>query len=420
MTRVLLPAAFICLLTGCGEDFQLLPPKYQVAPTGHIASAGSVSRGESVTPVDETAAVQALLNAGGNVQLECRNYYFSGTLTVTQSGTTLQGCGASTVLHWTAPGPKVQRVGCKNDRAIAVLCGISFYTPHEIKAPVAIGDQSMEVADSSGIQAGDWLMVGDWGVLGTYTSVVDWVQVAAVNGTTISFLTPVRVAISTDKPFTPYASGAGFVRMIPLHDVTLQDFTVDVAPPAPGTANFAAVGVTGTTNTTFQRLTINDPAGNPLWTYYSKGTRILDCVGSGASVGTEIASSVDFTMSGNQLTGVGLSLDLGTAFFTVSGNNIASPVNVGIYSTLNVHDGAISGNTIGYVGVNGGVANAVGIYLQGSPNVNISGNSLAGGAGNSIGIIIAPQTSGQFSWSDTGDVLSNNNIQGFTTQVRGP
>jgi len=105
-------------------------------------------------------------------------------------------------------------------------------------------------------------------------------------------------------------------------------------------------------------------------------------------------------------------MDLGTAFFELTGNAIPVSKNIAIYSTANVHDGTISDNTIGYVD---GPQNAVGLYLEGSPNVKVTGNSFAGGNGDSIGILVKPQTTGIFSWPDTGDVLSGNTVQGFTT-----
>jgi len=397
------------LLTGCdfgGMGVPSSPPKV-------IARTGQVTRSTKSAPVaDDTAAVQALLDAGGVVTLEARDYYFSAMLNVTRAGTTLQGHGNSTVLHWTPPKAG-SAVGCKTDRAISVSCGLSNYKPTAITAPIAIGDTSIEVADVTGINAGDWLMVGNWGVLGTYTAVVDWVQVASINGTTISLVSPTRVAFDATQPFAPYASGAGYVRTLGIHDVTLQDFAVKI-DAAPGAPNFPAVGSTGTLNLTIQRLTINDPAGNPLWTYYTKGTKLLDCVATGATVGTELASSVDTLVSGNQFNGVGVSLDLGQAFFSFDHNTLNNVANIGLYLVDNVHDGAISANTIGYVAAVS-IQNTTGIYLSGSPNIQVTGNTLLGGAGNSIGIYASPGSAPPFSWPDTGDILTGNTIQGFVT-----
>lgn len=408
----------LALVSGCSAD-SAAPPSV-LGP--HLASHGAVDLRVTTRPIpvtDETAAVQALLNAGGAVQLECRDYYFSATLHVGVSGTTLQGCGKSTVLHWTQPAPGTG-VACKNGSAIQILCGLSFYTPRAVSASIKAGDTFMEVADSSGLQVGDWLMVGDWGVLGTYTASVDWVQVGSINGNTVGFAAPIRVAIPLDPPFSPYQHGAGYVRMIDLHDVTLQDFTIKITAGVddPYVHNFPAIYPVGTRNTTMRRLVIDNPAGNPFTCYFCKSPTIEDNEIVSQGINTEIASAVDAVITGNTWDTGDLSLDLGAAFFTLANNRFLAPFNIGIYTTDNVHDGVISGNTIGYVGLVGGFQNAVGMLITGSPNIAITGNTFLGGAGKSIGIEITPQVAGAYAWPDTGDVLTNNSIQGFAIPTR--
>lgn len=420
LTTILLTLA----LAACGSDAPTsgtLP--CDVTATCHVSSTPPpkppVQTAPPVTPTDDTAAVQALLDKGGTVTLEARDYHFSAMLMISVSGTTLQGAGKATNLIFTPP-PKGTAKSCKTDRAISVLCGLSFYPPRAIDGAITIGDTSMQVDDASGINPGDWLLLGDWGVLGTYTSVVDWEQVASVDGNVINFVSPTRIAINDPAPFVPYQAGAGFVRMINLTNVTVQDLAITVNAAAGSVPQYPALGVTGTVGTVFQRLTINDPVGNPFYTYYSKGTVVQNNTFTGG-IASEVASTVDFSVSDNQFVGANLSLDLGAAFFSVAGNSFSAPQNIGIYTTDNVHDGAITDNTIGYVEVSGGVQDAVGIYLEGSPNLTVSGNSLAGGAGaGSQGIRTQDESSPPFAWTDSGDVLSGNTIQGFATAVVGP
>ena len=400
----MIPIAVALALSACGGGSP-------ASPTPPAPPAPPPITVQSDPPPDDYPAVQALLNQGGTVQLDCRDYYFSATLIPGVSGTTLKGCGATTVLHWTPPANPVE---CKNGSAIQVMCGLGD-SPHEITLPIAIGDTSMTVADATGINAGDWLMIGDWGVLGTYTAVVDWVQVASVDGDVVSFEKPSRIAVqSYGQPFVPFQSGMGYVKPLNLHDVTLEDFIISIDGPAPKGGNFPGIGVVGTRNTTIQGVTVEHPQGNPFFTYFSQGTRVVsNHFGASSPIASEVASSVDVVVQDN-VSGSDISLDLGTAFFQFTDNAITEPTSEALYVAFNVHDGVIARNQIGYVA--GG--NSVGIYLRGSPNVQVTDNTFAGGSG--VGILIRPADLGLYNFPDTGDVLSGNTIQGFATEVSGP
>src|ERR1700729_960632 len=100
--------------------------KYALAPALSVAcSLAGCGGGGGGTgpgpPLDDTAAVQALLDQGGVVTLEARAYPLSRTLTISKSGTTLQGAGSSTVLDFEPQGAPAQ---CANDRVITTPCAL--------------------------------------------------------------------------------------------------------------------------------------------------------------------------------------------------------------------------------------------------------------------------------------------------------
>src|SRR5579859_354313 len=112
----LLSAAVALALSGCNSDGQA-----SVAPTAPIApTVPPVIEPPPPPPVitDDTQALQALLSAGGTIQLEARVYHTTAALIATVSGTTLRGAGPSTVIEFSPPPVGAARNPGVNDRVI--------------------------------------------------------------------------------------------------------------------------------------------------------------------------------------------------------------------------------------------------------------------------------------------------------------
>jgi hypothetical protein len=105
----------------------------------------------------------------------------------------------------------------------------------------------------------------------------------------------------------------------------------------------------------------------------------------------------------------------------VTGNTLLASANAGIYALYHVHDGVIADNVLDKVITVGGAARSIGILLEGSPDIRVTGNTLLGGQGaTSVGILFAPFGGAKLPEPDTGDVQSGNSISGFATAVVGP
>jgi Right handed beta helix region len=369
---------------------------------------------------DDTPALQALIAAGGTIQLDARTYHYNKALIPTLSGTTLRG-QTGTVLEFQSPPVGTPREAGSNDRAIGTD-SMAASVPMQIAQSIAVGDTQFVAAsaeDTAGLAAGDWVVitVNDPGVadenthLG-YPTYIDWVQVAAVEGAVVHTVAPFRMAFPNTLPFVPNDSGLGFVRVRLMQNLTIENLTIKVDAGAP----VVGVYVLGTLNTTLRNVTIIDPTSDAVYTEESKGTAIIDCNLSGGSVLNEFSESVDLTISGTTLSydTVAIALDLGTGFFEVSGNTISHSGHVAIYGFYNVHDGAISGNIIDPI-TNINNVGTIGVWLHGSPNVAVNDNTMTGPG--TTGIQADADPSADIAEPVAGDVATGNVITGYTTQV---
>jgi hypothetical protein len=185
--------ALLVVLSGCGGAS---------APTPPAESPPPVTKNPVPPPApvqDDTAALQALLGKGGLIRLEARAYHLTKTLIIAVSGTTLQGAGPATVLEFTPP-PAGTAQHCITDRVISTRCAISITVPLQIAAPIEVGNTSFEAvnaADVANLSPGDWVLISesDPGIADAvthtgYPTSIDWVQVASVEGTTVSTVQP--------------------------------------------------------------------------------------------------------------------------------------------------------------------------------------------------------------------------------------
>jgi hypothetical protein len=418
------------ILSGCGGDvvnaqnpqnpLSVQPPNAPPLPT---APTPPVVTDPAPPPamVDDTAAVEALVARGGLVQLEGREYNLNEALIPTISGTDLRG-QAGTVLHFHSPAAGTPRNPGVTDRVIGTN-SMTRTSQLPIAHGIAVGDTSFEatnLADVANLRPGDWVVitVNDPGVsdanthLG-YPTYVDWEQVAGVSGATVSVVAPFRMAFSGALPFITNDSGLGFVRVELTENITIENLTIEVDEGAP----VVGVYVLGSLNTTIRNVTIIDNGSDAVYTEESKGTVIDGCNFSGGKVLNEFSESVDLSITNTTFSYTGtvpIALDLGTGFFTVSGNTISHSGHVALYAFYNVHDGAISDNVIDPITDINNVGE-VGIWLHGSPNISMKNNTITG-PGN-VGIQAEGDPSAQVPETTSGDVESGNTITGFTTSV---
>jgi len=344
---------------------------------------------------DDTAAVQSAVDRGGVVSFAARTYHLSRTIVIRNSNTTIQGAGPLTVFQYQASAFKTQ---CVNDRVFTTPCDIGRSLPRRIAGAIAIGDVSFSAVDElSDLQPADWLIVTDIdSVVGDIVN-ADWVQVDSVAGLVVHVRSPFRTAFPNAREWVPGHSGLGFRRVVSLVE-NIQFRNFNIAVPDAGT-QAAAVGISvyAALQTTIDQVVVNSFNAQPLYSRLSKNLTITGSEGHGNSVLNEFASTVDLTLRGDTFgeeDAAGLGLDLGTAFFDVSGNNINMSRNIGVYLLYGVHDGTFIDNQIGPVG---SATNANGILAWGTQNVSISDNYLAGGAG--------PQSTGISVRSYTGEIV---------------
>lgn len=374
-------------------------------------------------PADETATLQAALDTGAVVRLDGRTYNITKSLRMTMSNSALIGT-TGTVIEFHAALVGTPRQWCVNDRAIAVQCGLASTVPLPLSAGIAKGDTSFQVqnlSDAETLNPGDWVIITicDPGIADAnthlgYPTYVDWVQVASVVGTTVHTVAPFRMAFPNTLAFITNSSGLGFVKTPNVSGISLQNLTIKVDAGAPA----AGIYVLGTRGTTLTNVTIVNLTSDPVYTEQSQGFTLAGCTITGGDVLSELAESVDLSITGSTFTSTNLSigLDLGTGFFTIENNTLPQNGRVAIYALYNVHDGTITNNQI--AGLTSNVSyGAVGVLLYGSPNISVTGNTITGPGGPGVGIQASGDSHAAIYEPSTGDVQSANIISGFDTPV---
>jgi hypothetical protein len=384
------------------------------------ACGGSRTTPAQILPLqDDTADVQAAVDRGGLVTFAAKTYHLSRTIVIRNSGTVIAGSGPNTVFEYQPPATQQH---CVDDRVFTTPCAFDDPPPRRIATPISVGDLSFTATaaeDVADLKPGDWVIVNDFdSVIGDRVA-VDWAQVATVSGVVVNVRQPFRMAFGTARPWVPGRSGLGFEPVPLVEGIELRDFKVLVDQKT--SPNMAAVSIFGAMNVTIDNVAVENYNGQPLYCYLSKGVIIENSQGTGASVLSEFAASVDVTIRNNQFSstaGAGFGLDMGTAFFAVGQNSVRQSANIGIYLLHGVHDGTLSYNLVGYVDstVQGG--SAVGMLIWGSQNVAIANNNLLGGAGpKSIGISVQGDM-GQLPEPNIGNTLAGNSISGFVTAIQ--
>src|SRR5580700_443789 len=325
------------------------------------------------------ADIQRAVDAGGTVRFPAGTYLLTQTIVVHKSHTIIHGAGRATIF---VCKPSLPQVHCLNDRAFTTPCNVA-----DSAGSIALGSNSFEATDNvDDLRSGDWLIVEEKDPEPSEVVIIDWVQVAAASGNTVMVRSPFRTAFPNSRPWEPGHSGLGFL-VLPksVEGVQFRDFTVvvpDSGFDAPGISVFAAQ------NTVIDHVEVWDSDGQPLYSYLSQGLTVTNSHGYGGHVLNEFAATVDLSIRDSTFSSndAALGLDFGTGFFEVSGNEVPSSVNVGMYLLDGVHDGSVIRNSIHFVRSSG---SAVGMLARGSQRVTIKNNYLEGGEGPaSLGISI--------------------------------
>ena len=354
--------------------------------------------------------VQKAVDAGGTIIFPAGTYILTQTVVVRNSDTIIQGVGPETVFVFK---PTLPPVHCVNDRAFTTPCDDESGPRRPITVPIAVGDRSFIAGtDVSDLRSGDWLIITEKDRTAGDVISIDWAEVASVSGETVYVESPFRTAFSTAREWDPMHSGLGFWKISHLiQGVQFRNLRIvvpDSGQGAPGISVFAAL------NARIENVTVEDPDGQALYSYLSKGVTIHNCFGKGGQILNEFAATVDLTLYNNRFTSTSetaLGLDFGTAFFSAAENTIPSSLDIGMYLLNGVHDGSVAVNSLSFVN-SGGIYNhgsAIGILARGTQHVNITNNYLAGGAGAaSIGISIGPAYDADIAIPSFGNTVTPN------------
>ena len=357
---------------------------------------------------DDTDLVQSAVDAGGVVNFAARTYHLQRTIVIRNSNTVIQGEGPKTMFEFASREPKT---ACGNDRVFTTPCEIINQPPRRIASAISIGDQSFTVttaSDVSDLQPGDWLIVSENDSIIGNIITIDWVQVQSVSDLVVNVRAPFRTAFSVNRHWDPGRSGLGFRRVIKLvENVEFRNFSIFVPDAGTGTSA-ACISVFAALHTTIDHIDADSFDKQTLYSYISKDLTITNSSAIGHNQLSEFAATVDLNLRGNRFRkeeSAGMGLDLGTAFFDVSDNDLDLSRNIGTYLLYGIHDGTFRDNRIAYVHSD---SNAFGMLIWGDENVTIFGNYLVGGDGTQSTGISVRSAQGEVELPSSNITLSGN------------
>jgi len=351
----------------------------------------------SVTNISITAA-----NNANPVTLTTAGYQLTNGQAVTISGATGNwatggtfGTGINGTWQITKTGANTFTIPF-NSSTSGALTGSPVVSSdlRAVTGAIAVGATSLTATngstDTTGVVAGDWVVIQEADATMGDLYAFDMMQVASVTGggATVNFYHPFRTA------FAGTHRGVAFRKLsnVPQNN-TIRDLKVTTTDAN----NEPAIAIGWSRNTLIENVIATTNLGQPLFTYQTQGLTIRAFnQQTQTSSSTELAAVVDLTISDSQFSSIGatsstsaLDLDIGTAFFSIIGCKIETATNIGIQVNPGVHDGSIIGNTITYVR-DGGIGGN-GILGRGVQRVIVANNILDGGAGAATGI----------TWSDS-------------------
>lgn len=363
---------------------------------------------------DDTAAFLAAIAAakarGGGVISSGGGYIFKTTqkLLIDSSNITMD-LGGSEILF--QPTDTVT-----HDRAIVVHANDTggFSGLRVITGAIAAGATSFVAAAAGSVSdlvAGDWLFIQetDAGVGGEIV-ICDWVQVASVAGTTVNTYTKFRTAFPGTHSTVNFRRIVNVVQNTTIRNLRIR--TTDTVNALLG----VSVGIAR--NTLIDHITSKPAKGNAIFSYRSAGLKVRGCfIERDMGQANEFAATVDLQLQGNTFGTVditpdtaALTLDFGTAFFNVIGNDLSTAANIGLQVLYGCHDGAITSNTISMI-----VGTGSGVSCLGMQRVTLSHNIVTG-PGSGTGIGLADATAPNPDIISTDNVVVFNIVTGFAVQ----
>ena len=349
------------------------------------------------TPLN-TAIVAA---AAGSTILIPQNCVIFQTLYIARSDITLASQGP------TAGSLKLVPSG--SDSKVLAIQG-SMGSPQTITGAIAIGATSFtSTSGAATVAAGDWIEVreSDATLGGIITT--DWMQVLSSSGTTVTTTQPFRTA------FAGTHSGVVFVKITTqVFNVVIRNLQLTTSVTATSVAGLY-ISVARHVKADMVKSTVS---GNGFYGQESSDITITNSLSTlSPLVGSEIASCVDVNITNSRfyndsttaVTAGGLTLDLGTAFFSVSGNTLFTGKDSMVQMTHGVHDGTFTGNTLGYVPGNGN-----GITAVGCQRVMAYANILVGGAGTGKGISFGNDAGTSPTIASSANWIGPNEISNFS------
>jgi hypothetical protein len=388
--------ALICcmLVVGIGAGCttaSIAPAQPSVSRAGErrvdVRSFGAQGDGKH----DDTASIEAAVHAacdgtGRSLYFPAGTYLIVRTLRLIGaacSHVSVVGDGPASVLRF---APKAPFEVTRNDRVFYIESQVTTAAP--LASPVRLGDRQLVLARPTQLREGEWLVVFERDAAVSDIVIVDWCQVAEANGVRVQLHHPARTAFPKAREWIADASGLGYIRLHSLlENVVIRDLRIVVAPSR---QPVVGINIGMALRTSLQNVHIENPSGNALAIYRAKDVGIQNVVVSNsARQANEIAATVDFRVTnssfGFQHTSskiiadtAALTIDYGSAFFTVTANTFSSAGNIAVMLLHGVHDGAFVANAIGWTR-DAGIGRGQGLTSKGSQRVIVHANTFAGG-----------------------------------------
>lgn len=404
------------------------------------ANAGTTSSAAlAYYGTDDTGAIKTAVAAGVAVgkRTTCTN---GSTFMMSNTASTVQmfGTGTGGILDGSCTiifAPTGALTGGVNDRFLYIKSAEA--TPIRLAAgAIAKGATSFTAnaaGDVSSWAKGDWLILCERDAAFGDCLYVDWVQVSSIASATVNILTPFRMAFPNARTWNVSGSPAACTTAGPcglsarkvtgITSATLRDFHV-IIPNIPG--GISGVVTRDTRGVVIDNVTIDDASGNSLATYLDQGLR-LNTLHINNVLSSEIAGTVDFSISGLQSQMVGtalngfavptatcLTIDIGSGFGTFANSNCGPAPDSSIFLNGGIHDLTVNGNHVGWVkGTNpGGAIECIACY-----RVVYSANVLDGGGGSSVGIGFLDSGAYTVTVNSDSNQAIGNVINGFPTNI---
>lgn len=411
--------------------------------TGPIAASNLVvdvtAYGASTSLTDNSTAFNAAYAAvkaagGGTVHIPKGVWNLKHDLNINNaSNIRVEGEGDGTVLNFV---PVCPCTFGNNEEPIMVVGTLS--NRRQIAAAAAAGATSFTLAsagDGTDLTAGEWLIIEEYDIgAGPNQVISEWAQVLSVVGTTVNIVSPLKTAIPHLRPWNntsgSYSGSSFYAVTTPSTRNTIANLAIRV-PPNAGGSSYQILGIyvaQASRDTTIDNVSIESDNGSAFVSYLTADMRIINShiyvtrdaegLDSGASeIGATDGLSIINSFLGNIYTSTStdagdfsapLTLDNGSEFFSIIGNEFVGSVNIGLSLATGTHNGYVAGNHLGYIG---GTSPGNGINGSGISNVAIVNNTSNGGAG--FGVDLEASSTWSVNVQSTGNYVDASLMNGF-------